>query len=52
MSLVRQSTYGVDGGGGEVFPQPGRVGEMWWMFFDAKVREVLDVSVSPIAKEP
>jgi len=50
MSLVRQSTYDVDEGGGEVFPHPGRVGHMWWMFFDAMVREALDTS--PTVNDP
>lgn len=32
MSLVRQSLYDVDGGGADVLPHPGRVGEMKWIF--------------------
>jgi hypothetical protein len=50
MSLVRQSLYDVDGGGGDVFPHPGRVGMMKWIFFLKSMGDAFDAS--PMANDP
>jgi hypothetical protein len=50
MSLVRQSLYDVDGGGADVLPHPGRVGEMKWIFLLKITGDVCDAF--PIVNDP